>query len=141
MGEIVEDIFPRSDIDANVVPFLRGDFGEAALHQRLAGRDDLHHGGMALLEIPIDGRDKRRRLHAGEQMAEKALLGAFKGRARRGFGLPVQCAFGAGDIGGLHRGVEIVVDDGEGPGIGVVDAALFVGELVLDEFIFDAVIG
>jgi hypothetical protein len=59
---------------------------------------------------------------AGEQMAEEALLGALEGRAGGGLGLPVQRAGRAGDVGGLHRRVEIVVDDGEGPGIGVVDA-------------------
>ena len=47
MGEIVENIFARRDVDLDVAPFLGRDFGEAALHQRLAGRDDLDHGGMA----------------------------------------------------------------------------------------------
>ena len=70
------------------------------------------------------GRDQRRRLHRGDQMVEEALLGALEGRARGGLGLRVQRAGRAGDVGGLHRGVEIVVDDREGAGIGVVDADL-----------------
>ena len=87
MGEIVEDVFARRDVDLDVVPFLGRDLGEAALHQRLAGRDDLDDGGMARLEIALDRADQRRRLHRGEQMAEEALLGGFEGGARGGFGL------------------------------------------------------
>ena len=48
MGEVVEDIFPRRDVDLYVVPFLGRDFGKPALHQRLAGGDDLDDGGMAV---------------------------------------------------------------------------------------------
>ena len=33
------------------------------------------------------------------------------------------------------------MNDGEGPGIGVVDAGLLGGELMLDQFVFDAVVG
>jgi hypothetical protein len=91
MGEVVQDIFPRRDVDANVVPFLGRDLGQAAFHQRLAGRDDLDDGGVAL-QIALDRPDQRRRLHAGEQMAEEALLGALEGRAGGGLGLPVQRA-------------------------------------------------
>ena len=35
----------------------------------------------------------------------------------------------------------MIVDDGEGPGIGVVDLALVVGQPVFDQLIFHAVIG
>ena len=45
--EIIEDIFARRDVDLDIAPFLGRDFGEAALHQRFAGRDDLDDGGMA----------------------------------------------------------------------------------------------
>ena len=74
-------------------------------------------------------------------MIEEALLGAFEGGARGGLGLAVQRAALAGDVGGLHGGVEIVVNDLEGAGIGVVDADLFGRELVLDKLVFDAVVG
>ena len=73
-------------------------------------------------------------------MIEETLLGALEGRARGGFGLPVQRAGIAGDVGGLQRRVEIVVDDAESAGIGVVDADLLVGQLVLDHLVGDAVI-
>ena len=53
----------------------------------------------------------------------------------------VQRAGLAGDIGGLQRGIEIVVDDLEGARIGVVDADLLGGELVLDQLVFDALVG
>ena len=74
-------------------------------------------------------------------MAEEALLGGFEGRAGGGLGLPVQRAAVAGNVRCLHRRVEIVMDDGECPGIGVVDASLLRRELVLDQLVFDAVIG
>ena len=55
------------------------------------------------------------------------------------------CAFSvprlAGDVRGLHRRVEIVVDDREGAGIGVVDADLLGRELVLDQLVLDAFVG
>ena len=141
MGEVVEDVFARRDVDANVVPFLGRDLGEPALHQRLAGRDDLDDGGMAVGQVLLDRTDQRRRLHAGKQVAEETLLGALEGRAGRRLRLPVQRAGLAGDVRRLHRGVEMVVDDGEGAGIGVVDAPLLGGELVFDQLVFDAVIG
>ena len=74
-------------------------------------------------------------------MAEEALLGAFEGRAGGGFRSGIQRAGCAGDVRRPHRRVEIVVNDREGAGIGVIDAPLRVGELVLDQLVFDAVIG
>ena len=74
-------------------------------------------------------------------MAEEALLGALESRAGGRLRLGVQRAALAGDVGGLHRRVEVIVDDREGAGIGVVDAPLLVGERVLDQLVFDAVIG
>src|SRR5579875_3300521 len=92
MGEIVEDVFARRDVDADVVPFLGRQLREAPLHQGLARRDDLDDGGMALLEIALDRADQGRRLHAGEQVPEEALLRALERRSRGGFGLAVQRA-------------------------------------------------
>ena len=92
MGEIIEDIFARRDVDLDVAPVLGRDFGEPPLHQRLAGRDDLDDGGMAGGEIALDGGDQRGRLHRRDQMIEETLLGALESRARGGFGLAVQRA-------------------------------------------------
>ena len=100
--QIVEHVLARRDVDLDVAPFLGRNLGEAALHQRLAGRDDLDDGGMAGVEIALDRRDQRRRLHRRDQMIEEALLGALEGRARGGLGLRVQRAGVAGDVGGLH---------------------------------------
>ena len=96
---------------------------------------------MASSQIALDGGDQRGRLHRRDQMVEEALLGALEGRARGGFGLRVQRARFAGDVGRLQRGIEIVVDDAEGARIGVVDADLLVGEPMLDQLIFDALVG
>jgi hypothetical protein len=79
---------------------------------------------MACRQIGVDGGDQGGGFHRGQQMAEEALLGGLEGRARGGLGLAVQRAAVARDVGGLHRGGEVVVDDGEGPGIGIIDAAL-----------------
>ena len=74
-------------------------------------------------------------------MAEEALLGRFEGGPRRRLRLRVQRAGLAGDIRGLHRRVEIVVNDRECAGIGVVDAGLLGRELMLDQLVFDTFIG
>ena len=58
--QIVENVFARRDVDLHVAPFLGRDLGEAPLHQRLAGRDDLDDGGMAGVEIALDRGDQRR---------------------------------------------------------------------------------
>ena len=141
MGEIVEHVLARGDVDLDVVPVLGRDLREPALHQRFAGRDDLDDGGMASLEIALDRADQRRRLHAGQQMAEEALLGGFEGGPRGGLRLRIQRAGLAGDVGGPHRRVEIVVNDRERAGIGVVDADLLGRELMLDQLVFDALVG
>ena len=139
--EVVEHVFARRDVDLDVVPVLGRDVGQAAFHQRLAGRDDLDDGGMAVFEILVDGPDQRRRLHRRDEVREEALLGGFKGGTRRGLGLRVQRSRRAGDAGRLHRSVEMVMDDAESAGIGVVDGDLLVGELMLDELVLDAFIG
>jgi len=74
-------------------------------------------------------------------MAEEALLGALESRAGRGLCLPVQCAVTAGDVGRFHGRIEVVVDDHEGFGISIIDAALLGRQLVLEQFILDTVIG
>ena len=74
-------------------------------------------------------------------MVEEALLGALEGRAGGGLGLRVERAGRAGDVRGPHRGIEIVMDDRERPGIGIVDADLLVGQPMLDQLVFDAFVG
>src|SRR5258708_1503756 len=74
-------------------------------------------------------------------MAEEALLGALKSGTRGGPGLRVERASLAGDVRRPHGRVEVVVNDRERTGIGVVDADLFWRELVFDQFVFDALIG
>ena len=96
---------------------------------------------MAGFEIALDRGDQRRGLHRGDEVIEEALLGALEGRAGGRLGLAVQRPGLAGDVGGLQRGVQVVVDDLEGAGIGVVDADLLGRELVLDQLVFDALVG
>ena len=140
MRQIIQNVLARRDIDLHIAPFLCGDFRKAALHQRLAGRYDLDNGGMAVGQIAINGFDQRRRLHRGDQVIEETLLGALESGTRGGFGLGVQRSGIAGDVGRLQRGIEIVVNDAERAGIGIVDPDLLVGELVLDQIIFDALV-
>ena len=90
--QIIQHVFARRDVDLNVAPFLGRNLGKPALHQRLAGRDDLDDGGMASRQIALDGGDQRGRLHRRDQMVEETLLGALEGRPRGGFGLRVQRA-------------------------------------------------
>ena len=97
---------------------------------------------MAVLEIARDRGDQGRAFHRRQQVIEEALLVGFKGRARRGLGVAVVgAAVGAADVGSLQRLVEVLVDDLEGVGIGVVNADLFGRQLVLDDLVFDALEG
>jgi hypothetical protein len=52
--EVVQNIFTRRDVHLNVVPFTRIDLGQAARQQRFPGRNDLHHGGMAIGKALFD---------------------------------------------------------------------------------------
>jgi hypothetical protein len=56
--QIIQHVLARSDVDLNVAPFLGRNLGKAALHQRLAGRNDLDHRGMARSKIALDGGDQ-----------------------------------------------------------------------------------
>ncbi len=93
------------------------------------------------LEIALDGRDQRRRLHRRDEMIEETLFCRFERGPGRGFCLRVERARCARDVCRPHGRFEIVMDDREGPRIGIVDADLFVGQTVLDQFVRDALIG
>src|SRR5207249_553389 len=71
--QVIENVFARRDVDLHVAPFLGWDLGEAPLHQRLAGRDDLDDGGMAGFEIALDRTDQCRGLHRGEEVKKRCL--------------------------------------------------------------------
>ena len=141
MEEIIEDVLARRDVDLDVAPFLGRDLGEAPLHQRFAGRDDLNDGGVTGLEIALDRADQGRRLHRRDEMREEPLLRGLEGGSGGGLRLGVERAALAGDVGGTHGSVEVVVDDLERAGVGVVDADLLRCQLVLDELVFDALVG
>src|SRR3546814_2565225 len=89
------------------------DLGEPPVEQRLAGRDHLHHDGVARLEVALDRRDQGRALHGGQEMVEEALLVGFEGRSRGSLGVAVQGAFGTGDVGRLERRLDVLVDRSE----------------------------
>ena len=118
-----------------------GNFREASFRQRLAGRDDLHDRRVAGGQIEFNRRDQRRRLHRRDQMAEEALLRAFERRARGGLGLSIERTLGRRNVCRFQRRIEIVVNDREGAGIGVVDADLLFAEAMLEHFVGDALIG
>src|SRR5712671_3828031 len=61
-------------------------------------------------------------------------------KADRAADFAVQRAALAGDVGGPHRGVEVVMDDTERVGIGVIDTNLLGSELMFDEFVFDTLV-
>ena len=142
MGEIVQDIFARGDVAGKIAPFGRGDFREAALHQRFAGRDDLDHRGVARLQIAINRSDEARDLHRRDQMVEEALLVGFESRARGALGVAViGSAALAGDVRGFQRCGQIIVNDLEGAGVSVIDADLLRRELVLQHLDLDPGVG
>ncbi len=71
-------------------------------------------------------------------MAEEPLLGRLEGQRAADFACRFNVPECAGDVGGLHRRIQIVVNDGEGLGVGVVDANLLRGKFMLDQLVFDS---
>lgn len=138
--EVAEDVFPGREVDGEVVPFAGGDLGDAPIEEGFAGGDDLDHGGVAVVEVALDALEQGGAFHAVEQMGEEALLGGLEGGARGRLGLTVESGALVGDVGDLERVFEIGMDDGESVGVGVVDLALRLGEGVLEDFNFDAVV-
>ena len=134
VAQVVEDVFARREVDGDVVPFVGGDFGDAAVHEGLAGGDDLDDASASVGEVVVDGAEERGALHGGEEVAEEPLFGALEGGEGGGFGGavegpgPVPVAGASDDAGGLEGVVDVAVDDLEGSGVGVVDAALLGGE-------------
>ena len=144
VAQVVEDVFARREVDGDVVPFVGGDFGDAAVHEGLAGGDDLDDASASVREVVVDGSEERGALHGGEQVAEEPLFGAFEGGEGGGFGGavegpgPVPVAGVSDDAGGLEGVVDVAVDDLEGSGVCVVDAALLGGEGVFEDIDLDA---
>ena len=139
MLEVRQDIFAGRDIDADVVPLLGRNVGQTPLHQGFPGRDDLHHGGMSRLQILLDRGNDARALHRGDQVVEEALLRAFERRAGGGLGLGVERAGRRSDVGGGKGCIEVIVNDLEGGGIGIVDPYLLARQRVFEHVIFDPV--
>src|SRR3546814_9942422 len=71
--EVIEHIFPGRDVDRDVGPFIGGNFSKAALLERLAGRHDLDHRGVARIDITLNAADDARRLHRREDRKSKRL--------------------------------------------------------------------
>ena len=141
MLQEVEHVLAGRQVDGEVVPLGRRNLGDAALHQGLARGDQLHDGGAPLVQVCLNGADQRGALHAGEEVAEEALLGSLEGADCGGFRVLVEGVFPVDDAGRLQGVLEVGVDDLEGVGIGVVDAPLLVRERVLQDVDLDAVVG
>ena len=137
----IQHVLSRRQVDGEVVPFGGGDLGDAALHQRLAGGDELDDGGSPLLHVRLDGADQRGALHRGQQVAEEALLRTLEGRQRGRLRVPVEGRLAVDDTGGLQGLLYVGVDDLEGPGISIVDAPLLRRERVLQDVDLDPVVG
>ncbi len=58
VGEVVEDILARGDVDLDVAPFFSWNLREPALHQRFARRHDLDDRGVPSLKIVLDRTDQ-----------------------------------------------------------------------------------
>src|SRR5439155_18048873 len=124
MGEIVKDILARGDVDLDVAPVLRWYRGEPALHQRLAGRDNLDDGGMASVQIAFDRADQGWRLHRSQEVAKEALPSALEGGSRGRFGLAVHRVGLTGYVRCPCCRIEIDMDVVERACVGGRDASL-----------------
>ena len=103
VGQELDDGLAGREVDVDVVPFGRGDLGDAALHQRLAGGDELDDGGAAGVEVGLDRADEARALHRRQQVPEEALLRALEGAHGGGLGVLVEGGVALGDAGRLQR--------------------------------------
>ena len=139
--QIFHNVFPGRQVDGQVVPFRSGDFGDAPFHHGLAGGHQLDHGATAGGEVGLDSADQGRALHGGQQVAEKALLGALEGGQGGGFGVPVERLLSLRDAGGLQRLLDVGVDDLERVGVGIEDALLFGRQGVFEDIDLDALVG
>ena len=88
MLQIGEDHVAGRQIDVQVRPFLGWNLGQTAIEDRLASRNQLDDGGMARLQVRLDGFDERGGLQPRKQRGEEALLGALKHRQGGGLCLP-----------------------------------------------------
>ena len=140
--EVVEHLVLGREVDRQVVPLLGRQAGQPPLHDRLVGRDDLHDGGPVGREVLADGADQGRRLEAGEEAGEEALLAALEGREGGGggharFGLAVLVA----DADRLQGGAQVLMDHLVGVGPGVPDGDVLVAKFVTDRLVLHAVEG
>ena len=110
----VEHVLAGRQVDGEVVPLGGRDLGDAALHQGLAGGDQLHDGGAPLVQVRLDGADQRGAFHGSQQVAEEALLGALEGADCGGFRVLVEGVFPVDDAGRLQGVLDVGVDDLEG---------------------------
>ena len=131
----------RREVDGDVVPFGCRDLGDAPFQQGFAGRDELHHGGPAGVEVGLDRADQRGALHRRQEVPEETLLRALEGRQRGGLRSLVERGVAVDDARGLEGLADVAVDDLERLGIGVVDAPLGLAERVLQDVDLHAVVG
>ena len=141
MGEELDDGLARRQVDGEVVPLRGRDLGDAPFHQRLAGGDELDDRRAAGCEIGLDRANEARALHGGQQVPEETLLRALEGAHCSRLGIAVQRRLVVDDAGRLQRFLDVLVDDLEGAGIGVVDAPLFRRQGVFENLDLDTVIG
>ena len=137
--QVVEHLVLRRQVDGEVVPLLGRDLGQAALHHRLVGRDDLHDRASAVREVLPDRGHEGGGLQAGQQVAEEPLLAAFERRhdgrgGQAGLGLAV-----LGHANRLQRGAQVLVDQLVGVGPGVPDGDVVLRERMTQGLVFDAV--
>ena len=140
MGEELDDGLARGEVHVDVVPLGCRDLGDAPLHQRFPGGDELHDGGTALFKVGLDRADQRGAFHGREQVPEEPLLGALERGHRRGLGVAVKRRLAVDDAGGLQRLAKVGVDDLERAGVGIVDTTLGGAQGVFEDLDLDAVV-
>ena len=139
--QVLHDVLAGREVDGQVVVLGGRDLGEAAVEERLAGGDELHDGGASRVEVGLHGADQRRALHRGEEVREEALLRLLEGAHRGGLGARGEGVAVLDHAARLEGGVEVLVDDAEGARVLVPDVPLRVGERMLEDVDFDAVVG
>jgi hypothetical protein len=141
--EIVSNDLAGRKIELDFGAVLDREISEAPVEQGFGGRDQLDDdtvvGGQSLL----DRGEQRGQFHRQQQLAEEALLRAFKARACRRQRLTIEglALEWIGDAGCAQRRLKVAMDDRPGIGIGVEIGDLAWGQRMFEDVILDPGIG
>ena len=126
LGEVIDHIFARAEIDLEMLALLVGKIGKTPVEHGLGGRDQLDDDRVVVFQHVLDCRPEAGKFHREEQLGKESLLGAFEHRQRRYLGAAVErvAAVAIHNPCRLERFLQVGMDDCPGLSIGIVDRDL-----------------